>query len=313
MSLDAQCIGLVKAPAASALPRCICGDGKLTAVRHFLAPPSGETKFTAPPNWHYERTLFRCDACGHFTSAHNLLCDDFYSGAYMDATYGDDGVARRFARVISLPPGESDNQGRVRRVIEFAESHVRVSVGDAGRSVLDVGSGLCVFPYEMKQRGWNCTAIDPDARAVAHARNRVGVEAIHSNYEAATLPRRFDVVTFNKVLEHVRDPIGFLKRSHWQVQRGGFVYLEVPDGEAAIADGPERQEFYAEHFHAFSSHSLQHLVERAGFHFTKSGRLCEPSGKFTLWAFITEPDGSSLHNLQPTNGLFGDEGMRANK
>ena len=72
---------------------------------------------------------------------------------------------------MSLPPEQSDNVARVARV-----------VGEAGTAarLLDVGSGLGVFPARMKEAGWQVTALDPDPRAVAAHRDghrRGGVEA----------------------------------------------------------------------------------------------------------------------------------------
>jgi len=100
---------------------------------------------------------------------------------------------------------------------------------------------------------------------------------------------QFDAVTFNKVLEHVEDPVGMLARSRRHVATGGFVYIELPDGEAAVAQGPEREEFFIDHPHVFSAASLMLLASRAGFSVTACARLQEPSTKYTLYAFLS-PD-----------------------
>jgi hypothetical protein len=97
---------------------------------------------------------------------------------------------------------------------------------------------------------------------------------------------RFDVVTFNKVLEHVTDPVSMLARSAQHLCEDGFVYIELPDGEAALAEGPQRQEFFIDHWHVFSAASLALLATRAGFRLQALERLHEPSGKYTLRAFL---------------------------
>ena len=43
-------------------------------------------------------------------------------------------------------------------------------------NLLDIGSGLGVFPYSVKNIGWNCTAIDPDKRSIAHIKKRIGIK-----------------------------------------------------------------------------------------------------------------------------------------
>lgn len=252
---------------------CPCGGQFLSRAFEYREPPAGETRF--PIEGAYYREVLRCGACGHFVSHHDL--GDLYSRDYVDATYGD-GLRESFERIVALPPERSDNHRRVRRLLEFA--------GPEPRTVLDVGSGLCVFLAGLKEVGWPGTAVDPDPRAVAHAREVVGVEAVCGDIMELDGLGRFDVVAFNKVLEHVEDPVTMLERSRRFLARGGFVYLEVPDGDAAAAEGPEREEFFIEHFHVFSPASLALLAGRAGFSPLRLDRIREPSTKFTLAAFL---------------------------
>ena len=271
------------ATAATAGPplHCPCGADRFTTVHTYFAPPVGEVRFASAGD--YRRELYRCSRCGHYISVFALAAD-FYGGAYVDATYGDDdGIRRTYERIMALPSERSDNTGRVARVVEFAGRHL----APGARTILDVGSGLCVFLARMKQAGWQGTALDPDPRAVRHARETVGVDAVCGSLPADGLARH-DVVTFNKVLEHVEDPIALLAHSRALVHDHGFVYVELPDGEcAAREEGFGREEFFVEHFHIFSLASVANLAERAGFEACVIERLREPSGKFTLRAFLT--------------------------
>jgi SAM-dependent methyltransferase len=225
--------------------------------------------------------------CGHFLAVHAMGMHGLYTGDYVSSTYGEDGMQRAFERIIALPPAQSDNIGRVQRLLVFAAQHFPPTTFAARPpTVLDVGSGLCVFLYQMRLAGWQCTAIDPDARAARHARERVGVTAVCGDFMASQELGRFDVVTFNKVLEHVADPVSMLARSARHLREGGFVYIELPDGEAALTEGPERQEFFIDHWHVFSAASLAILATRAGFRLQALERLHEPSGKYTLRAFL---------------------------
>ncbi len=255
---------------------CPCGGDRFTSVHTYFAPPAGEVRFASTAS-DYRRELYRCSLCGHYISVFNLGAS-FYAGEYVDATYGDK-MRATFDKIMALPPGKSDNAGRVARINDFA--------GPAnGRTVLDVGSGLCVFLARMKQHGWTCTALDPDARAATHAREVAGVEGLQGSLPLTG--RTFDVITFNKVLEHVEDPVALLAMAKPIVAPTGFIYVELPDGEAAAReDGFGREEFFVEHFHVFSIASLACLAERAGFEVRTIERLREPSTKFTLRAFLT--------------------------
>ena len=268
----------------AAAVRCLCQGERFTRIFVYDAPPEGETRFQCNATSRYSREVLRCDGCGHFVSIHQMRTDGLYTGDYVNSTYGADGLRTAFERILSLDPARSDNAGRVARVLEFSARHFHEA--DSPRhSILDVGSGLCVFLHQMKTAGWNCTALDPDPRAVLHAKHMVGVAAVCGDFLKTTLPMQFDVITFNKVLEHVKDPIAVLAHAQRCLKPDGFVYIEVPDGEAASAAGQHREEFFIDHWHIFSPASLALLINRAGFRLQALERLQEPSGKYTLRSF----------------------------
>ncbi|MGZ3440698.1 MAG: class I SAM-dependent methyltransferase, partial [Polyangia bacterium] len=160
---------------------CPCGGNRFTTAHMYFAPPAGEVAF-AHTGGEYRREIFRCSLCGHFISVHAMEDPALYGGAYVDSTYGDEaGMRRAFERIVALPPERSDNVGRVARILAFAEGNFAAGA----RSVLDVGSGLCVFLHGMKRAGWKCTAVDPDPRAAKHAREVVGVDAVAADWMAA--------------------------------------------------------------------------------------------------------------------------------
>jgi len=113
-----------------------------------------------------------------------------------------------------------------------------------------------------------------------------GVEGICGEFLTIEKAGPFDAITFNKVLEHVEDPVKMLAKTHSLLSDIGFVYIELPDGEAAAKEGKEREEFFIEHHHVFSPASVVHLAQKAGFQLIELERLQEPSSKYTLRAFV---------------------------
>lgn len=262
----------------------ISGVTEAHLVFSYTQPPLGEIGFRRPPGEQYYREVWQFTLSRHYVSCHAMKVSTDYDGAYVDATYTDDlGLERTFEKIIALPPGKSDNLARVERIRSFASQHF-------GKEflphLLDVGSGLGVFPYAIVREGWSCLALDPDWRAVEQIRRRAEVEAVCANFMDVRGLGRFDVLTFNKVLEHVEDPVLMLQRSHDMLAPNGFVYVELPDGEAAASMGSGREEFFIEHLHVFSFASIVLLANRAGFDPICVERLREPSGKFTLRAFL---------------------------
>ena len=268
-------------------PRCLCGNDKFTTIYTYGKPPAGEVKFDfgATP---YHREIRRCTDCGHFLSVHDIDMTRLYSGHYVDATYGADGLKRAFDRIVSLPAESSDNVGRVERIVRFCNEYFSKIDGVTQQpDVLDVGSGLCVFLHRLHHlTGWKCTALDPDPRAAEHARSAAGVNAVCGDFMNADELGAFDLITFNKVLEHVRDPVGMLARGRRHLRDGAVAYVELPDGSAAVTEGPDREEFFIDHHHVFSPKSLQVLASLAGFSVHTIERLREPSSKLTLRAFL---------------------------
>ena len=261
---------------------CPCDRSMFERKFTYAEPPVGETAF----DWtgqEYSRGYDRCRACGHWFGVHALDLKDLYSGRYVESTYGDR-MAATFDRIISLPSGRSDNAGRRQRLLDFAADHLASS---SNPTLLDVGSGLGVFPYAMKQSGWICTALDPDPCACAHIAERVEVSAMNVDFLTADSEQlgTYDVVSLNKVIEHVKDPCSMLRKAADATKSGGFVYIEVPDGDGAASEGQGREEFFVEHYHVFSAASLSSTVERSGLQVASLRRLVEPSGKYTLACF----------------------------
>ncbi len=257
-----------------------CGGG-MRRVAKYNAPPEGENRFPLQAGETYHRELWHCTECRHVVNIHPLNLSRLYDAAYVDTAYAE-GLRAHFARIIALPPERSDNEGRVTRVIQYMESR-----SNSAPRVLDVGSGLCVFLYRLRQRtGWECTALDTDPRQVAHAREVAGVEALQGSFADADNLGRYELITFNKVLEHVPDPVAMLARAHDCLADDGVVYVELPDGEAAIKESTEREEFLIEHYHAFSAASTAMLASMAGLKVDVWERVREPSGKYALRAFL---------------------------
>lgn len=253
--------------------RCICGSSDYVIAHEYKSKPAGETEFSFTKD-NYHRRFYKCKACKHYFAEHNYKANDFYSGDYATATYGDK-IKATFDKIISLPKDKSDNAARAAFVAKFLEP---------GSTLLDIGAGLSVFGYVMQNEYQiQCTALDPDKAQSTHAVN-VGLKAIHADFLQDDLSiGKFDLISFNKVLEHVTNPIKMLSRAHNFLTKDGLVYVELPDIMAAgDQDGMLREEFFIEHFHVFSMQSISLLATRSGFVPQHIERIIEPSGKYTL-------------------------------
>jgi len=263
-----------------------CSSDRLQCQHIYQERPTGETDFKFDD---YHRELWRCQICDHFMSTTSMNLTTLYAADYVDKTYGgSDGVRQAYERILGLDTDKSDNVGRVDRIVQFANKHFE---NNANLKVLDIGSGLGVFLGRVRQiTNWICTALEPDRRLAEHAEQALDVEAIREDYRKLEWDRKFDIICLNKVLEHIEEPLDLLERCRRDLAPGGFLYLELPDGEAAMedVDGYGREEFFVEHHHIFSMASMQLLISKAGFLSIGLERLREPSTKYTLRSFLMQ-------------------------
>jgi SAM-dependent methyltransferase len=73
--------------------------------------------------------------------------------------------------------------------------------------------------------------------------------------------QKFDLVILNHVLEHVKDPVPFLKKIGALLAPGGSFYIDVP----SVAGYDGLHDFHVAHIYHFGQVSLSNLVARAGF------------------------------------------------
>lgn len=264
--------------------KCICGS-KDFILKFAHTKPAPNDKVFFPVDDSYRHEIHLCVYCGHHVAWNSFDEAILYDGQYVHTTYGDK-LKATFEKIINLPPEQSDNVARVDNILKFADQYL---MNNQNISVMDVGSGLCVFLHQMRKRrpDWKYIAIDPDPVQASHARDIVGIDAIQSDFMLLEgQEKAYDLICFNKVLEHVSDPVSMLSKSKHYLKDGGFIYVELPDGTQAAFEGADRQEFFVEHMCAFSMASIVLLAERAGFTPLHVERIRDPSKKYTLRAFM---------------------------
>lgn len=264
--------------------RCyVCNSTNLQLVCSITKRPEQETDFGMKPE-DYCREINLCLNCRVYNNFHNYDFDELYSGKYNEAKYNSD-LLTRYDAIMNLPLEKSDNKQRVKRIVDFCK--VR-DVNLKNAKVLDVGSGLCVFLGELLKYGVEGYCIDIDPISIKHALRNVKVKDAHvGSFIDYGADLRFDIITFNKVLEHVTEPVSLLRKAKMYLKDTGIVYVELPDGFSALKENAlvERQEFFIEHYTIFNKSSLRFLIKKAGFICAEIRRVHEPSDKYTLYAF----------------------------
>lgn len=167
--------------------------------------------------------LLKCPGCGvvfvaPFPDAHRIAA--LYDDAYFQRDYSfgiveGDYLASEVAR-----------EGEYRRVLR---SIARLT---HGRKLLEVGCAAGAFLKDAVFQGWNAVGVDISPWAVKTARERFNLDVREGNLEDQKFPSSsFDAVFFGDLIEHLPDPMSFLREVERVVKphdEGGVVVAKVP-------------------------------------------------------------------------------------
>ena len=246
--------------------------------------PEKETNFEIPAE-NYNRKIYKCKICKVYYNSHDMLPEDLYESSYNEATYKKK-ILDTYNRIMALDNEKSDNKNRVKRIIQFLKDK---SMNPSELAALDIGSGLCVFLGELKKYVKYTACIDPDPISANHALENVNVNHAYAGVlKNFKNENKFNLISFNKVLEHVAKPIDMLSDAKKHLNINGYIYVELPDGENALKNGDliDREEFYIEHLTIFNKESIKFLAEKAGLQCGEIHTIHEPSDKYTLYTFM---------------------------
>ena len=100
-------------------------------------------------------------------------------------------------------------------------------------SLLDVGCGRGEFLARMASFGWKATGVDFDPEAADEARRANGVDVRIGGIECIDPTTcEFDAITSNHSIEHVHDPLEFLKACRRLLSAGGRLVIRTPNADS---------------------------------------------------------------------------------
>jgi len=143
---------------------------------------------------------------------------------------------------------------------------------------LDVGCSTGAFVAAAVAAGLAAEGVELASAAVVEARAR-GLTVHHAPIEDFAPGRRWAVVTAFDVVEHLRDPVGFVRRAAGWLEPDGLLALTLPDAASPTARLMGRHWFYyapPDHVHYFTPPTARHLLETAGLRAAAVRRITKP-------------------------------------
>jgi 2-polyprenyl-3-methyl-5-hydroxy-6-metoxy-1,4-benzoquinol methylase len=130
-------------------------------------------------------------------------------------------------------------------------------------SAVDIGCGGVYLLQKLRDQGLDVKGVDPSPITV-EAGKKVDIEIVPDFYPSPAFVDCVDVLFHYDVLEHVEDPVAFLKAHHVNLKEHGAIIFAVPDCTHHIQLGDVSMVLH-EHLNYFDKESLELVVRAAGF------------------------------------------------
>lgn len=195
--------------------------------------------------------VVRCGGCGF------LFSDRVFSPEATARYYAKDwgSVWHRCGQAINAPV----NAAALKRLVPVGEI----------RSMLDVGCGYgFLLPLVARKFGWKAQGVEVSAAEATFAREQLQASVTTGTLAQAGLAAAsFDLVTCFEVIEHLLDPVSFVRELVQHVKPGGWVVIGTDNFAAPIVKrmGAAFPKWIPHtHVSLFEPATLRGLMERSG-------------------------------------------------
>lgn len=200
--------------------------------------------------------VYRCSACGTNFLPSGIADLDAY---YRDGSYRDDvNESSDVARYFQLHDAE-----QLRKYALLEEVDLR------GKIVADVGCGGGSFLDGVKGFASRTVGVEPTVAYHDSLRSRGHLVYADTGSARAEWRGRVHIVTAFSVIEHVQDPVAFLRDMLELLADGGVAILSTPNlDDYLLSEGIKSYQsfFYrTAHIHYFDQRSLKTAAHAAGF------------------------------------------------
>ena len=240
----------------------------------------------------FKRTWHRCSSCAVLQAVHYNGMDEKLaqiSDKYYSIDFGSLTSGSRFERIQKIPDEKSDNYHRVRRIGDFYRNWIQSFEKSSTPSILDIGGGMGVFlcKYLEVNPDFTGVMIEPDRESTTHIDSSFPFEFHNRLFSGQEeYQRDFDIVTLNKVVEHIEKPHQLLSDIQKVLnKKHGLLYIEIPDEMNVYYKPSSDNSLGSLHHHLYNPHSLNYLLESTGYTVLRIERMFEASGKISIYAF----------------------------
>ena len=178
-----------------------------------------------------------------------------------------------------------------------------------GKTVLDIGCGYGWFLDESAAFNVSAIGIEPEQK-IADVAIKSGHKIIVGCFpDCVSATDKYDVLTFNDVLEHIPDPESVIDACSKHLNADGLLSITIPSStgifyriskfmaKCGFEGSFERmwqKQFHSPHVSYFNDQNLKALVERNGFTIVHEGSLPTLESNDSLWNRLTMDKSQSI-------------------
>lgn len=253
--------------------------------------------------------ILRCRGCGLvFLDSFGHIREDYYSQEYSRESHATESWKKKLAKC------RTDDMRRAAELAPIVK----------GRRFLDVGCGAGGVLLELEGKCRSMAGVEMQDLW----RDRLNGAGIPTARTIEELPPGcFDVISLFHVLEHIKDPIPFLRAVAARLAPGGQLVIEVPNADDALLTIYKNKPFsrftyWSPHLFLYTRSTLITLIKKAGLklnwfrpvqRYTLANHLLwlveGRAGGHEEWAFLDSPElhtayEASLGRLDRTDTLL---------
>ena len=205
--------------------------------------------------------VYKCDTCNFFINdeteeSMKKRLVSLYKKNYWDKAEHD-----------SILSGykDTDSQGKRRNwVSQYAYTESMIN----GKKILEIGVGTGQTIFWFEQEGFDVEGIEPDGESVRLVNSILKKGRVtESTIEDFNTKKTYDVIWMSHVLEHIINPINFLKKIQENLKTNGIFFIEVPNCENSKMRNVSIQK--TPHVLHFTVKSLSKMVRLADYEIIK--------------------------------------------
>jgi 2-polyprenyl-3-methyl-5-hydroxy-6-metoxy-1,4-benzoquinol methylase len=218
--------------------------------------------------------MLRCPDCTFVYARDRHVPPAFY-----DAAYTQDG---EYSGLLNGALEQKQGRAGFDWMHEWTIARVRPF---GQRRMLDLGCGVGSAAFLAQRAGWDAHGQDVSENALRVAREVFGIKASNDSIESLVeLGQRFEFITAFNLIEHLPDPMPYLKTVRRLVTDDGYFGVAVPNYDSyAMRHTSCPQWLPPYHLSFFTLRTLRTALAGAGF------ELFAHKIKFAAWSGVEGP------------------------